>query len=110
MRLNAAMGDLDEPPAGIVCRSVGSRLVKATHGKFPLNFTYPLVAWVDGPNDGLVARDSFPWGERFIWLEPAGRRGISHADMIDLNRENIEGVDVREVFVQLGAVRLTPGW
>jgi len=109
MRLNAAMGDLDEPPAGIVCRSVGSRLVKATHGKFPLNFTYPLVAWFDGPNDGLVARDSFPWGERFIWLEPTGRRGISHADMIDLNRENIEGFDVREFYVQLVAELKTHG-
>ncbi len=109
MRLNAAMGDLDEPPAGIVCRSVGSRLVKATHGKFPLNFTYPLVAWFDGPNDGLVARDSFPWGERFIWLEPTGRRGISHADMIDLNRENIEGFDVREFYVQLVAELKTRG-
>ena len=72
MRLNAAMGDLDEPPAGIVCRSVGSRLVKATHGKFPLNFTYPLVAWFDGPNDGLVARDSFPWG-RTVHLVGADR-------------------------------------
>ena len=42
--------------AGMVCRSVGSRLKHATTGKFPLNFTYPLVKWFDGPNDGLVAR------------------------------------------------------
>ena len=86
-----------------------ARLVRATHGKFPLNFTYPLVAWFDGPNDGLVARDSFPWGERFIWLEPTGRRGISHADMIDLNRENIEGFDVREFYVQLVSELKTRG-
>lgn len=92
-----------------IIRSVGSRLVKATRGKFPLNFTYPLVAWFDGPNDGLVARDSFPWGERFIWLEPTGRRGISHADMIDLNRENIEGFDVREFYVQLVSELKTRG-
>jgi triacylglycerol lipase len=30
-------------------------------------------------------------------------RGISHADMIDLNRENISGFDVREFYVQLVA-------
>ncbi|WP_137652604.1 esterase/lipase family protein [Bifidobacterium moukalabense] len=89
--------------AGIVCRSVGSRLKRATTGKFPLNFTYPLVKWFDGPNDGLVAQPSFPWGESFTWIEPQGNRGISHADMIDLNRENIPGFDVREFYVQLVA-------
>ncbi|NEG55913.1 triacylglycerol lipase [Bifidobacterium sp. SMA15] len=91
------------PFAGILCRSVGSRLAHATTGKFPLNFTYPLVKWFDGPNDGLVARPSFPWGESFTWLEPNGVRGISHADMIDLNRENIPGFDVREFYVGLVA-------
>ena len=29
------------------------------------------------------------------------KRGISHGDMIDLNRENIEGFDVREFYVGL---------
>lgn len=28
-----------------------------------------------------------------------GQRGISHGDMIDLNRENIEEFDVREYYV-----------
>lgn len=91
------------PFADILCQSVGSRLAHATTGKFPLNFTYPLVKWFDGPNDGLVAQPSFPWGERFTWLEPSGKRGISHADMIDLNRENIPGFDVREFYVQIVA-------
>ncbi|PWG59212.1 esterase/lipase family protein [Bifidobacterium catulorum] len=88
---------------GVLCQSVGSKLSHATTGKFPLNFTYPLVKWFDGPNDGLVSRPSFPWGGRFIWLEPDGRRGISHADMIDLNRENIDGFDVREFYVGIVA-------
>lgn len=92
-----------DPFAGIVCQSVGSKLAHATTGKFPLNFTYPLVKWFDGPNDGLVAQPSFPWGGRFTWLEPNGTRGISHADMIDLNRENIPGFDVREFYVQIVA-------
>ncbi|MBW3088256.1 triacylglycerol lipase [Bifidobacterium sp. 82T24] len=98
-RINRQIGL--EPFPGILCQSVGSRLAHATTGKFPLNFTYPLVKWFDGPNDGLVAKPSFPWGRRFIWLEPNGKRGISHADMIDLNRENIAGFDVREFYVGL---------
>ena len=34
-------------------------------------------------------------------LVPKGRRGISHGDMIDLNRENIKDFDVREFYVNL---------
>ena len=30
-----------------------------------------------------------------------GERGISHGDMIDLNRENIKGFDVRSFYVEL---------
>ena len=30
-----------------------------------------------------------------------GDRGISHGDMIDLNRENIDGFDVREFYVKI---------
>ena len=32
-----------------------------------------------------------------------GKRGVSHGDMIDLNRENIPGFDVREFYVNLVA-------
>ena len=101
VRINREIGLGSFP--GIVCRSVGSRLLHATTGKFPLNFTYPLVKWFDGPNDGLVSRPSFPWGDDFVWVEPTGNRGISHADMIDLDRENIPGFDVREFYVGMVA-------
>ncbi|MFR9192530.1 MAG: hypothetical protein ACLVLG_05400 [Anaerovoracaceae bacterium] len=88
-------------PGGVWCMSVGSRLNKAAGGKFPLNFTYNLVKYFDGPNDGLVAESSFRWGDDYIFLETDGKRGISHGDMIDLNRENIPGFDVREFYVDL---------
>ena len=82
---------------------MGSKLNCAVSGKFPLNFTYPLVKYFDGPNDGLVSEKSFFWGERYQFLTVPGKRGISHGDMIDLNRENIPGFDVREFYVQLVA-------
>lgn len=71
-------------------------------GQFPLNFTYHLVKYFDGANDGLVGVDSFKWGSalKMVRLEKKGR-GISHGDMIDLNRENLKGLDVREFYVQL---------
>lgn len=88
-------------PEGILCQSVGSLLGKARGGRFPLNFTYHLAKLFDGPNDGLVSENSFRWGSRYRLLEPTGRRGISHGDIIDLNREDIPGFDVREFYVEL---------
>ena len=82
-------------------QSVGSKLNKSASGQFPLNFTYNLVRYFDGPNDGLVGEKSFVWGDKYQFLTVKGQRGISHGDMIDLNKENIPGFDVREFFVQL---------
>ena len=63
--------------------------------------SYMLVKAVDGKNDGLVGEKSFQWGEKFTFIEPDNKRGVSHGDIIDLNRENIPGFDVREFFVEL---------
>lgn len=90
-------------PEGVICQSIGSKLKRAQSGKFPLNFTYHLVKYFDGANDGLVSEKSFKWGDRYIFVEAPGTRGISHGDMIDLNRENIPGFDVREFYVTLAA-------
>lgn len=69
---------------------------------FPLNFSYLLIRKLDGENDGLVYFKSAERGE-FTLVRAPKRRGISHGDVIDLMRENIEGYDVREFYV--GIVR-----
>ena len=86
---------------GVYYRSVGSRSVSALGGRFPMNLSYHFVKYFDGPNDGLVSVESMKWGDDFRFIEPAGKRGITHADVIDLNRENIKGFDVREYYVSL---------
>lgn len=88
---------------GVYYHSVGSVLSRPSAGRFPLNMTYPLAHLFDGRNDGLVGEKSFPWGSVFEMLVASGERGISHGDMIDLNRENFDGFDVREYYVQLVA-------
>ena len=88
-------------PEGIFCQSVGSVMATPITGTFPLNFSYHMVSRFDGANDGLVSETSFAWGEKYTLLTPTTRQGISHADMIDLNRQNIAGFDVREFYVQL---------
>ena len=98
-RLNEEMPD----PEGIFCQSFGSKLNHASSGRFPLNFSTILVHHFDGANDGLVGEKSFQWGSEYQFITVNGKRGISHGDVIDLNRENIDGYDVREFYVQLVA-------
>ncbi|MBQ2863634.1 MAG: triacylglycerol lipase [Clostridia bacterium] len=90
-------------PEGIFTHSIGSVMPKSRTGKFPLNFSYHLVKIFDGRNDGLVGEDSFSYGENYTLLTPDGNEGISHADIIDLDRHNVAGFDVREFYVGLVA-------
>ena len=48
-----------------------------------------------------MAETSFRWGQKYTFLTGEGERGISHGDVVDLNRENIPGFDVREFYVGL---------
>lgn len=86
---------------GVFYQSVGSKMKGWTSAPFPQNLSYLLVRRFDKQNDGLVGVDSMRWGNSFQMLTAKGRRGISHGDLIDLNRQNIRGFDVREFYVQL---------
>ncbi len=98
-KLNEEMEPMAHQFDGIYTQSFGSKLNHATSGKFPLNMSYHLVKHFDGLNDGLVGENSFKWGQEYHFLSTKGLRGISHADMIDLNRENIDGFDIREFYI-----------
>ncbi len=93
-------GEAADAP-GVSYRSVGSRMRSSRSAPMPLFLTWRLVHHFDGDNDGLVGVSSMQWGDTFRMLQPPGRRGISHGDMIDLNRQNIRGFDVREFYVSL---------
>ena len=96
-KLNTMLPDSPQ----VYYQSVGTKMNRASSGRFPLNMVYPVVKHFDGANDGLVAVESMKWGSNFIYLTVPEGRGISHGDMIDLNRENIPGFDVREFYVSL---------
>lgn len=85
---------------GVLYQSVGSRMKGWSSTPFPQNLSYLLVRCFDRENDGLVGVESMQWGE-FRMVSAPGRRGLSHGDMIDLNRQNIRGFDVREFYVAL---------
>lgn len=88
-------------PEGIYTQSIGSVMDHPSKGQFPLNLSYRYVKNYDGENDGLVGESSFAWGDKYTLLRTEGKRGISHADMIDLSRENIQDFDVRKFYVDL---------
>ena len=88
-------------PEGIFAQSIGSVMEHPQKGQFPLNLSYHYVKNFDGENDGLVGESSFSWGEKYTLLRSKGTRGISHGDVIDLNRENILDFDVRDFYCEL---------
>lgn len=98
---SVALNERLKDDSRVFYQSVGSKMNYASSGRFPLNMSYPLVKHFDGECDGLVSVESMKWGSNFIYLNVPNGRGISHGDMIDLNRENIAGFDVREFYVNL---------
>jgi len=88
---------------GVLYQSVGSKMRAASSAGPPLNAGYAIIKPLGGDNDGLVCTDSMAWGNCLGILSPAGKKGISHGDMIDLTRKNIPGFDVCEFYV--GIVR-----
>lgn len=94
--LNAGTPDVPS----VYYQSVMSQMRSRKSACFPLNLTYLLVKRFDGANDGLVGVDSAPWGH-YLGLLTAGKKGISHGDMIDLTHKNVKGFDVSEFYVQL---------
>jgi len=97
-RLNGIMKDIP----GVLYQSVGSNMRSYSSAMFPLNMGYGIIKlFGGGENDGLVSTKSMEWGDFLGVLRPDGRKGISHGDVIDLTRKNIEGFDVCEFYVDL---------
>jgi triacylglycerol lipase len=89
-RLNALMPDAP----GVRYQSVGSQIESVFAIGFPFNIGYSLIYPIEGPNDGLVATSSMAWGDFLGIVTSTEKKGISHADMIDLTRKDVPGFDV----------------
>lgn len=81
-------------------QSVASKMHSVRSAGFPLNLGYLLSRKYEGDNDGLVSVYSAVW-TNYMGLLSAGKKGISHGDMIDLTHRNIKGFDVSEFYVLL---------
>ncbi len=85
---------------GVYYQSVMSKMHNHRSAFFPLNIGYLLSKKYEGDNDGLVSVSSAAWGN-YLGLLSAGKKGISHADMIDLTHKDLKGFDVGEFYVKL---------
>ncbi len=82
-------------------QSIGSLLPKNARFGDPFDVITRFIRKSDGTNDGLVGEDSFPWGEKFTLISSRKNYGVSHCDITDLFKKNIDGFDVREFYVDL---------
>ncbi len=86
---------------GVYYLSVMSKMKNVLSAGFPQNISYLMNKPYGTGNDGLVTVESALRGDNTLMIEHEGTRGLSHGDLIDLMRENIDGFDVREFYVNL---------
>ena len=88
---------------GVYYQSLMATMTTGKSAGFPLNLTWrpgegsttgrPTTAWWPSPRPG--------GGPSWATSPSPGKRGISHGDVIDLLREDIDGFPVREHYIRL---------
>ncbi|SEK84105.1 triacylglycerol lipase [Ruminococcus sp. YRD2003] len=101
VRMQSLNKEMPDSPA-VSYRSCMSVMKCFLSAGFPLCISYLIIKKLNGRNDGLVWEESAKHG-RFRLVDTKHIRGISHGDVIDLMRENIEDYDVREFYTGLVA-------
>jgi len=96
-KLDEALADSPD----VYYQSYMSQMKNFFSAGIPLNIGYLLIKKFNGNNDGLVWVESAKHGENFTLIKNQFPRGISHGDMIDLFRENINGFDVRDFYIRI---------
>lgn len=66
-----------------------------------LTIPYLILRLAEGKNDGLVSIESSKWGNFKGVLSTKHGRGVSHGDIIDLRRNDYDGFDAREKYVEI---------
>lgn len=85
---------------GVYCQSYAAAMKRSLSDVF-LCVPHFVIKRVEGENDGMVTVSSARWCAFQGVLRGAGRRGISHADVVDLRRRDVDGFDVRAFYIGL---------
>lgn len=63
--------------------------------------SYYLIKKVAGENDGIVSLKSSRWGESCTLIKGSKGNGISHAEIVDIKRKKISGVDIPAEYLKI---------
>ena len=61
------------------------------------SFGYMFLKKVSGESDGVVSERSVKWGTNTVKIA----EGVSHADILDIKRKKISGVDVPDIYIKI---------
>lgn len=75
--------------------------MKTSSSDMIMAFTHLIVYCVEGVNDGLVAVSSTKYNNFKGVLYSSTNRGVSHCDIVDYRRKNLEGFDIVSFYVKL---------
>lgn len=76
-------------------------IMKHCYSNAILCIPYMILRMIKGPNDGLVHVDSAKWGEFKEVIVNRKWKGISHGDIIDLQREDYRDFNVMEKYIEI---------
>lgn len=63
--------------------------------------SYQLIKKVSGENDGVVSLKSSKWGKNCTLIQGLKTNGISHAEIIDIKRIKISGIDIPSEYLKI---------
>ena len=88
--------------AGVFYQSYTSVMSSAGSHRV-LSVPYRVIKALGDENDGLVTVDSAKWGEFRGVFRSTSRRGVSHGDLVDMDREDYAGFNVLDTYLKIVA-------
>jgi triacylglycerol esterase/lipase EstA (alpha/beta hydrolase family) len=76
-------------------------LMKNSFDDLTFFLSYQLIKKIAGENDGIVSLKSSKWGESCTLIKGLKTNGISHAEIIDIKRKKISGIDVPSEYLKI---------
>lgn len=81
----AEFNDKHNNTSGVYCQSFGA-LMRKPSSDIIMMIQNAIVSLIEGENDGLVTPSSASWENYTGVIIGSGKRGVSHADVVDLRR------------------------
>ena len=99
--INMQIFNQDVPDVKDVYYQSYAGLMKKLYSDMLVFFSYLFVRIFDGEGDGIVSVNSAKWGNFKGIITGKGIRGMSHCDLRDLRKRNINGTDIREIYINI---------